>query len=224
MLLNVELENDKRERDAKRRKNCKHDEDPVASDFHRTMMLTSRTPLDRYSAAKISLNKEQVQAAVMTVEQWSHSQVRRKPLVEQRNRWKFSSDVDWSNGWFRCVIRFSWTCCGLFFSRRCIAIISTPWNVDIQIIISNGSARRTVAPWKWEENRDERRETFICARLAILSQFRSGRKFLSECNERFTWITRCGRRRCACRSSAANLPIVYGAVCSSTFHRPFCSS
>lgn len=48
----------------------------VVSDFHQQMMLTTRTPLDRYSAAKISINKEQVHAAIVTIEQWSHSQVR----------------------------------------------------------------------------------------------------------------------------------------------------
>ena len=52
----------------------------LVSDFHQQMMLTTRTPLDRYSAAKISINKEQVHAAIVTIEQWSHSQVRHKTI------------------------------------------------------------------------------------------------------------------------------------------------
>ena len=96
---------------------------------------------------------------------------------------KFSSDADWSNGWFRCVIRFSWTCCGPFFSRRCIAIISTQWNVDIRIIISNGSARRTVAPWKWEEDKKISSSSFYSRPFSNFITISIGKKV-------FIWVQR----------------------------------
>ena len=39
------------------------------------MMLTTLIPIDRSSATKITINKEQVLSAVMSIEQWSHPQV-----------------------------------------------------------------------------------------------------------------------------------------------------